>query len=300
DWSEALLEHGGMTRAQMPRLVEGSAPAASLRADLAHAWGLSGDVVVAGGAGDNAAAACGVGALSEGQGFVSLGTSGVLLAARDTCAPDPATAVHTFCHAVPNRWYQMGVILAATDCLNWLARQTGSTPAALSAQLGDELSAPGDLRFLPYLSGERTPHNDAAIRGAFLGLDIAHTPTDLTRAVLEGVSFALHDSLSALRATGARIDRLIVLGGGSQSDLWVHMLATVLNLPLDLPAQGEFGAAMGAARLARCAATGADPEQVMSPPTIARTITPCADLVPAFAQARTAWARIYPALKDLA
>ncbi|MGB0440749.1 MAG: xylulokinase, partial [Paracoccaceae bacterium] len=88
--------------------------------------------------------------------------------------------------------------------------------------------------------------------------------------------------------------------GGSQSDLWVHMLATVLNLPLDLPAQGEFGAAMGAARLARCAATGADPEQVMSPPTIARTITPCADLVPAFAQARTAWARIYPALKDLA
>ncbi len=299
NWSDTMLAASGMHHTHMPRLVEGSEPAAPLRDSLANKWSLPKGIIVAGGAGDNAAAACGVGALNEGDGFVSLGTSGVVLAARDHYAPDPATAVHTFCHAVPGRWYQMGVILAATDCLNWLSRQIGQSPASLTNGLGDDLGPPVSLQFLPYLSGERTPHNDSRIRGAFVGLDVAHTPHDLTRAVLQGVSFALADSLDALTATGADLQRLIAIGGGSDSKLWLQMLATVLNLPIDVPEKGEFGAAMGAARLAICAATGANPDTVMTKPTIAQTIMPNADLTDAYAKRRETWAKIYPALKDL-
>lgn len=292
DWSEALLAAGHMRRDQMPLLVEGCAEAGPLRAELAAKWGLEGPVTVAGGAGDNAAAACGIGALSEGQGFVSLGTSGVLLAARDGYAPDPATAVHTFCHAVPDRWYQMGVMLSATDSLNWLSRITGVRPAELTAPLGTALQPPGAVRFLPYLSGERTPHNDAAIRGSFTGLSAGTSRDDMTRAVLEGVAFGLRDSLLALRQTGARIERLTAIGGGSRSDYWLKLIATVLNVPLDLPAEGEFGAALGAARLGQCAA-GADWQQVMTAPEIARTVTPEPALVEAYAAAHTRFRAAY-------
>ena len=298
-WSQPLLDHCGLNRAQMPDLVEGSAVAGHLRPDLAQEFGLPADIPVAGGGGDNAAAACGIGALSEGDGFVSLGTSGVLLAARSGFAPDAATAVHTFCHAIPDTWYQMGVILAATDSLNWLAGTLGDDPATLAAALGDRLGDPGTVRFLPYLSGERTPHNDSAIRGAFVGLDIATNRTDLTRAVIEGVSFALRDNLDALRATGANLSGVFAIGGGSQSRYWVELLATVLNLPIALPAQGEFGAAMGAARLALCAATGANPRAVMTKPDIAQTIDPRPDLQPAYDAARARFQSLYPALKDL-
>ncbi len=299
DWSDALLGHGGMRRDQMPGLVEGSAKAGLIRPELAESLGLPQGVVIAGGGGDNAVAACGVGALQEGDGFVSLGTSGVLLAARDRFAPMPETAVHSFCHAVPDRWYQMGVILAATDSLNWLSRQVGQTPADLAGALPDQIDTPGRVRFLPYLSGERTPHNDSAVRGAFLNLDISGGPADLTRAVMEGVAFALRDSLEALKATGARLDRLLAIGGGMQSPYWIELCATVLNLPLDVPARGEFGAAMGAARLALCAATGADPEEIMSGPEIACTVMPRAEWVGAYEDAYRAWRAAYPAIREL-
>lgn len=296
-WSDTLLEAGHMRADQMPELVEGSEVSGQLRHELAAQWGLSGPVMVAGGGGDNAAAACGVGALSEGHGFVSLGTSGVLLAARDRYAPAPETAVHTFCHAVPETWYQMGVILAATDSLNWLSTITGKKPKKLSAELGEAISGPSPLRFLPYLSGERTPHNDSAIRGAFTGLDIAQDRTDLTRAVMEGVGFALFDCLLALQATGARPERLLAIGGGSKSPFWLETLATTFGLPLDLPAQGDYGAALGAARLAMVAVTGATPAEVMTPPPIARTIEPRADLTDAYREAHKGYRALYPALK---
>ena len=249
--------------------------------------------------GDNAAAACGIGALRDGDGFVSLGTSGVLLAARNGFAPDAATAVHTFCHAIPDTWYQMGVILAATDSLNWLARNLQQDAASLAAALGDQIDGPGNVRFLPYLSGERTPHNDSKMRGAFVGLDIATDQADLTRAVVEGVSFALRDNLDALRATGANLETLLAIGGGSQSRYWVELLATVLGLPIALPAQGEFGAAMGAARLALCAATGQASREVMTKPEIAEIIDPKPDLQPAYDAARDTFKSLYPALKGV-
>jgi xylulokinase len=299
DWSDELLSASGMTRMQMPELVEGSQPAGTLRPDLAWEWGLSLSVQVAGGAGDNAAAACGAGVLKEGQGFISLGTSGVLLAARDSYAPNAASAVHTFCHAVPGRWYQMGVILAATDCLNWLASITGQTPAALTLALGDTLTPPSDLKFLPHLSGERTPHNDSQIRGSFIGLDVATTRQDMTRAVLEGVSYALRDSYEALKTTGVELTQVLALGGGTKSRLWVEMIATVLNLPLALPKDGDFGAALGAARLAQCAVTGVDPEAVMTAPEVVEIVQPNHDLIAAFDVGYTQYKRIYPAMKAL-
>lgn len=298
-WSETLLQAGHMRADQMPRLVEGSAPAGQLRADLARKWGLSGTVTVAGGAGDNAAAACGIGALEEGQGFVSLGTSGVLLAARDGYRPAPETALHTFCHAVPGRWYQMGVMLSATDSLNWLSRVVGQKPSELTRALGETLLAPGSLRFLPYLSGERTPHNDAAIRGSFTGISTGTSREDMTRAVLEGVAFGLRDSFDALAATEARLDRLIAIGGGSASRYWLKLIATVLGVPLQLPGDGEFGAALGAARLGMTAATGVAPEAVMTPPEIQDEIMPDPALRARFDEAHQAFRAAYPGIRAI-
>ncbi|PJE31457.1 xylulokinase [Pseudooceanicola antarcticus] len=296
NWSDAALAAGGMRRDQMPELVEGAAPGGNLRETLCAEWGLSGPVIVAGGAGDNAAAACGIGALGEGSGFVSLGTSGVLMVGRDSYAPDAASAVHSFCHAVPDRWYQMGVILAATDSLNWLSRNLGQSPADLSSALPDTASGPSSLTFLPYLSGERTPHNDSRVRGAFIGLDVAMDRTDLTRAVMEGVSFALRDSLEALKGTGAKFETLFAVGGGARSRFWLTTLASTLNLPLSLPAGSELGAAMGAARLAVCAVTGASPDAVMTQPETGDVIMPDKALTAAYDDAYGRYRALYPAL----
>ncbi|MEP2942364.1 MAG: xylulokinase [Hyphomicrobiales bacterium] len=300
DWSDVLLEIGDMRRDQMPRLVEGSDIAGQLRTDLAKKWGLSKPVMVAGGAGDNAAAACGIGALNKGQGFVSLGTSGVLLAAREGYAPAPETAVHTFCHAIPDRWYQMGVMLAATDSLNWLAGVTGSSPSQLTKSIGADLQVPGRVRFLPYLSGERTPHNDADIRGCFTGISIDTTRDDLTRAVLEGVAFGLRDSKEALTSTGAHFDRLIAIGGGTGSRYWIELIATVLDTPLHLPKGGEFGAALGAARLGIAATSGAAPETFMFEPDVGDTIEPVKKMVSLFDESYQAFRDSYPKIKSIA
>jgi xylulokinase len=297
DWSDALLAASGMRRDQMPALVEGNAVSGTLRREIAGRWGLRGDVVVAGGGGDNAASGIGVGVVKSGQAFVSLGTSGVLFAACDSYSPDPASSVHTFCHALPDTWHQMGVILSATDSLNWYAGLVGQSAADLTAGLGD-LQAPGRALFLPYLGGERTPHNDAQVRGALIGLAHGTDTQAGTRAVIEGVTFAIRDCFDALAATGTRFDSLIAVGGGSRSDYWLSAIATALDLPVQIPQAGDFGGAFGAARLALMADTGAGAE-IAEPPPIARTINPTPDLVGAFADAQDRYRRSYQALKDL-
>lgn len=297
DWSDDLLAATGMTRAQMPRLVEGSEVSGQIRDELAMRWGLPKGVVVAGGGGDNAASAVGVGVVKAGDAFVSLGTSGVLFAASDAYQPDAATAVHTFCHALPDTWHQMGVILAAADALNWFARTVGKPSATLTGALG-RLQAPGRTLFLPYLGGERTPHNDAQVRGSFLHLDHGTDQAAMTRAVLEGVTHAIRDSFDALSATGTRINRLIAVGGGSKSDYWVQAIATSLGLPIALPVAGDFGGAFGAARLGMMAATGAGVE-IAAAPQIARTIDPDTSLTSAFAEAHARYRASYSAVKGL-
>ncbi|MCY4137492.1 MAG: xylulokinase [Rhodobacteraceae bacterium] len=281
-WSDEALKLTHMRRDQMPELREGVDRGGNLRRSLCREWGIAGPVCIAGGAGDNAAAACGVGCLAEGTGFVSLGTSGVVLAARDSFSPSPETAVHTFCHAVPGRWYQMGVMLAATDCLNWLSRVSGRSPAQLAESLPDRIDGPSSLAFLPYLSGERTPHNDATIRGVFAGIDVSMDTESLTRAVMEGVAFALRDCIEALRSTGARLETTLAVGGGSRSRFWLETISTILGVTLSLPKGQDLGAALGAARLAICADTGADPGDVMVTPEIRETIHPRAELVEAY------------------
>ena len=272
DWSDDCLAATGLNRSHMPRLVEGSEVSGTLRAALATRWGLPGGVVIAGGGGDNAASGVGVGVVKAGEAFVSLGTSGVLFAATDGYQPAPETAVHTFCHALPGTWHQMGVILSATDSLNWYAGLVGETSSALTGNL-TALQAPGKTLFLPYLGGERTPLNDAAVRGAFLGLEHTTDRTAGTRAVLEGVTFAIRDCRDALAATGTRFDRLLAVGGGSRSDYWLAAIATALDCPVQLPVAGDFGGAFGAARLGMMAATGAGAE-IATLPAIARTIDP--------------------------
>ena len=296
DWSDALLDASGLSRTHMPGLVEGSAPSGTLRDALADRWGLPKGVVVAGGAGDNAASAVGMGVVKPGQAFLSLGTSGVLFAASAAYQPDAPSAVHTFCHALPDTWHQMGVILACTDALNWYASLVQSDAGSLTADLGP-LQAPGETLFLPYLGGERTPHNDAAARGAFLGLGHATDRTAGTRAVLEGVIFAFRDSLDALRSTGTQIDTLVAVGGGSKSGYWLQALATLLEMPIDLPEAGDFGGAFGAARLGLMAATGAGAE-IATPPATARTIDPDATLTSAFLDKHSQYRAAYAALKE--
>ncbi|MGL4309147.1 MAG: xylulokinase [Paracoccaceae bacterium] len=280
DWSDELLAKSGLSRAQMPRLVEGSQVSGTVRSDLASRYGLPAGVVVAGGGGDNAASGIGVGVVKAGQAFVSLGTSGVLFAANDGYQPDPATAVHTFCHALPGTWHQMGVILAATDALNWFANLTGADAATLTTGLG-VLQAPGKARFLPYLGGERTPLNDASVRGAFIGLEHATDRAAATRAVLEGVTFAIRDSRDALAATGTQIGSLLAVGGGSRSNYWLKAIATALGTPVSVPVAGDFGGALGAARLGMMAATGAGAE-IATMPQIEREVTPDTALTDAF------------------
>ena len=296
-WSGDLLAATDLGERQMPSLVEGTEAAGTLRADLAAKWGLGSGIVVAGGAGDNAASACGMGTVREGAAFVSLGTSGVLFAANGSYLPNPESAVHAFCHALPATWHQMGVILSATDALNWHSRITGASAADLTKELGETLQAPTGVTFLPYLSGERTPHNDAAIRGAFLGLGHESSRAVLTQAVLEGVSFAIRDSLEALKTAGTSLSRVTAIGGGSRSRLWLKSIATALGLPVDLPADGDFGAAFGAARLGLVAASGADPLAVFTAPATAETIDPEPALNAAYEDAYRRYRRLYPAIR---
>lgn len=296
-WSQELLDATELSESQMPSLVEGTEQGGKLRAELASAWGMKPGVVIAGGAGDNAASAVGMGTVLPGQAFVSIGTSGVLFAANGAYLPNAESAVHTFCHALPNAWHQMGVVLSASDSLSWMSGITGKKPGELTAELGDSLKAPGDVTFLPYLSGERTPHNDAAIRGVFTGLAHQSDRAALTQAVLEGVSFAFRDSLEALRKAGTTLERMTAIGGGSRSRYWLKSVATALGLPVDVPADGDFGAAFGAARLGLIAAENADPAQVLTPPATAETIEPVSQLTGAYNDAYRRYVALYPKIK---
>ena len=273
DWSGAMLAATGLSREAMPRLVEGNAPAGALRPELASRWRMTGRPILAGGAGDNAAGAVGLAAIQPGDAFVSLGTSGVLFAATDRFRPYPQAAVHAFCHALPATWHQMGVTLSAAASLAWWAGVTGRSELELLTEVGQP-GSPSPALFLPYLGGERTPHNDGTLRGAFAGLSHATDRRLLTQAVLEGVAFSLRDCLDALVASGTRVEAADVIGGGSRSPVWVGIIASVLGIPLSRLAAGETGGAFGAARLARMAVTGEAPDVVCTPPVRAETFFP--------------------------
>jgi xylulokinase len=276
DWSDELLDACGLARAQMPRLVESNAVSGFLRPQIAKAWGLGPEVAISGGAGDNAASAIGIGATQPGDGFLSLGTSGVLFVVNDRYRPNPASAVHAFCHALPGRWHQMSVMLSAASCLKWFVQVSGAAnEAALLAELA-ALSTDA-LRdapiFLPYLAGERTPHANPFARGGFLDLTHEHARAHCTYAVLEGVTFGLCDGLAALQEAGTEVRQLHLVGGGARSSLWAQLLADALDVEILVSAGSDAGGALGAARLGWLAA-GGDEAQVCAKPDVAARYVP--------------------------
>ena len=273
DWSDTLLEACGLTRNHMPRLVEGSEISAFLTPELCARWGLPARVPVAGGAGDNAASAVGMGLVRPGEGFVSLGTSGVVFVSGDRFQPNPQRALHAFCHALPGRWHQMSVMLSAASAVSWATRTLAfENEAALlkaAARLTPDERASAPL-FLPYLSGERTPHNQPLASAVWFGMTTAHGREALAYAVAEGVGFGLRDGLQTLSATERPLQALSLVGGGARDAWWAQLLADTLGLTLRVHAGGETGAALGAARLAWLACGGAVDVVCTTPPVTRR------------------------------
>jgi xylulokinase len=240
-----------------------------------------------------------MGVVKPGQAFLSLGTSGVLFVTTDRFRPNPNKAAHAFCHCIPNRWHQMAVLLTAASALDWVVRLTGKSNPQ---ELLDAAQARG-LRsdtpiFLPYLSGERTPHNDANSRGVFFGMTSDTTDADLAAAVLEGVALAFADGLEVLLEQGGELGDISVTGGGARSLYWGQILAAALNRPLIYRQGGEIGAAFGAARLARLALTGEAPESVCAPPPVRNIIESDEELSKLLARRRPIFTQLYRDLKD--
>jgi xylulokinase len=276
-WSPAMLAACDLSTRAMPRVFEGTHPTGTLRKELADTWGLPRTAVIAAGGGDNAAGAVGVGVIRPGQALLSMGTSGVVFLVTERFAPSPAGGVHAFCHCVPGVWHQMSVMLSAASCLSWIAATTGAADeAALLAEVEAEANGlePSSALFLPYLSGERTPHNDPRARGVFFGLSHSTSRAELARAVLEGVAFGFADGLRALREAGGVPLEITVIGGGARSGLWTRIVATALGEPLIVRERAELGPAFGAARLGRLAVTGESVDQVCQAPPTLRRIEP--------------------------
>jgi xylulokinase len=237
----------------MPTLYEGNGVTGCLSAAVAQLWGMK-TVPVVGGAGDNAAGAIGVGIVTSGQAMLSLGTSGVYFAVSDGVVANPAAAVHSFCHALPDTWHTMSVMLSAASCLDWLKHLVqAESVAELLAEVESAESVQSELIFLPYLSGERTPHNDPNAQGVFFGMNHDTRRYHLTQAVLEGVGFAFADALDAVHSVTDVPNDISLIGGGARSAYWGQMLADILEVPLSYRTGSEVGPALGAARLAQLA-----------------------------------------------
>lgn len=274
-WSKQMLAATELSIEHMPKLFEGTEITGVLTADIAQDWGMQ-QVPVAAGGGDNAAGAAGIGVIQPNQAFLSLGTSGVYFVANQSYQPNPNSAVHTFCHCIPDTWHQMSVILSAASCLQWVTQLTGfaNEQVLLNEVEQQDFSQPCPVLFLPYLSGERTPHNNPNAKGVFFGLSHQTSAAVLGRAVLEGVAFAFADGQQALVAAGAKITQVSVIGGGARSALWGKILASVLNQPLIYRRGAEVGPAYGAAKLAKIAVTNTTAEQVCQPGEINSIIEP--------------------------
>lgn len=297
-WSLEVVGATGLDPAVMPRLVEGSDAAGTLAADVAATLGLNRSVILAGGAGDAAAGGIGIGAIDEGDAFISLGTSGQYFVVNETYRPHPAAYVHTFAHALPGRWFQMAAMLNGASALAWAAALVGEADIGKLLQRVEATPAKNsDLIFLPYLAGERTPHNDPHARGVFFGLDPATGTEDLIRAVLEGVAFSFADAQQALAAAGTRPTRMGAIGGGAKSPLWMKMFADVLGVQIVLHEGGAKGPAFGAARLAILAATGGQPARVCTAPQINATIDPDLAATERYAEKIARFRRLYTVLR---
>jgi xylulokinase len=254
-WHEPMLLATGLSLAQMPTLLESSQLSGRLHGQAAQRLGLPSGLPVASGGGDNPVSAVGIGAIQAGDAFITLGTSAAIVAITDQAAGDPGSAVHSFCHALPQRWYTMGAMLAGASCLRWVTRLLGQPDEhtlleriSRELPLGQSVALSNPL-FLPYLAGERTPHNDPLLRGGFMNLGHDSTPAMLGYAVLEGVGFGLLDALNAVQSAGAQVNACALVGGGARSEYWAQLLANILDREIYTLHGSELSACIGAAKL---------------------------------------------------
>lgn len=301
DWHPGLLQACGLTRQQMPELFEGNQVTGNISSALAKRWGMKEIPVIAGG-GDNAAGAVGLGIVKPGQAMLSLGTSGVYFVVTEGYSSNPDSAVHCFCHALPNTWHLMSVLLSAASCLQWFAESIAEQN--VTDLLGDLDNNPVDIAsaplFLPYLSGERTPHNNPHAKGNFFGLTHDTKKSTLTHAVLEGVSLAFADGVEALHDAGVIADEVTLIGGGAKSPYWRQMLADVLNIKVTFRQGGDVGPALGAARLAQLAVDpDATIERTCPVPELVEVHSPDPEKTALYRKRRDTFQHLYTQLKDL-
>lgn len=275
DWSDELLGATGLTRRQMPTLFEGNQITGYLLADVAKKWHMKQVPIIAGG-GDNAAGAIGVGVYQPGQAILSLGTSGVYFVVSEKFLQNSDNAVHSFCHALPNTWHLMSVMLSAASCLDWVCKVTGiESVSAMFEEVEHATFVDSPLLFLPYLSGERTPYNNPNAKGVFWGLTHEHQRVDLCQAVLEGVSFALRQGIEVADNAGQLANNITLIGGGARSEYWRQLLADITGKTLDYRQDGNVGPALGAARLAQLAVNPVHSSRViLSQPKLEKRHTP--------------------------
>ena len=298
-WSQEMCELCGISEQMLPRLHESYEVVGTLKAEIAAELGL-GTVKVIAGAGDNAAAAVGTGVVGEGGCNISLGTSGTLFVSSETYKEDKVNALHSFCHA-DGGWHLMGCILSAASCNSWWSDHILQTTDYAAEQAGlEEFLGRNDVYFLPYLMGERSPHNDVTARGAFIGMRPDTTRGQMTLAVLEGVAFALRDCMEAAKKNGAIIPRTKLCGGGAKSKLWRKIVANVMNMPVDIP-QTEQGPGFGAAMLAMvgCGEYGSVQEAASAIVRVRETVMPDKQIAADYEARYRHFTKLYPALKGL-
>ncbi|WP_373503557.1 xylulokinase [Aestuariivirga sp.] len=299
-WSPEIAAACGISLNLLPPVLEGSVASGQLSGAVAKAWGLTPGLVVAAGAGDAPSGAIATGAVNEGDAFISIGTASQYFVVRGQYAPAPDHLIHTFCHGLPGRWFQMAAILNGAGCLAWAAELLGQSDIGKLLQSAEEaFSGPSPITFLPYLTGERTPHNNPHARGVLFGLTASSTPQQVTQAVLEGVALSLADCQAYVAETGALPDRIAVNGGAAKSRFWMKIVASALGKTVVLYEGAETGPAFGAARLARLAATGEDPATVCVKPEIAAEIAPDPALRQAYAERLEKFRALYKAVKPL-
>jgi xylulokinase len=294
-WSAEMLAATGLEERHMPRLYEGVEVTGTLRASVARDWGMD-EIPVGAGGGDNAAAAVGAGVVADGDAFISLGTSGVSFVATDSLRADPDRGLHAFCHAIPGRWHQMSVMLSAAASLDWAANLLCMDVVELceSARLAEAHATP---IFLPYLTGERTPHADPHAKGVFFGLTADTGPAELARSVLDGVAMGLRDGADVILAAGSKVESFTVVGGGSRSPYWGRLIAAALERPLVYREAGAVGPALGAARLAQVASGAGTLQGSCAPPPMLETVEPDRGLIDYFAERQPRFRALYSALQ---
>ena len=298
-WSREMLELCGITEEQLPKLYESYEVVGTLRPEIAEELGLSSAVKVIAGAGDNAAAAVGTGTVGDGQCNISLGTSGTIFISSERFGVDSHNALHSFAHA-DGKYHLMGCMLSAASCNKWWMDEILQEKDYVNAQKDITVLGDNHVYFLPYLMGERSPHNDPLARACFLGMSMDTTRADMVQAIFEGVAFAMRDSMEVAKSLGLHLERTKICGGGAKSPLWCRIMANVLDMKVDLLAVEE-GPALGGAMLAAvgCGAYASVEEAAAAIVSVAKTIEPEPELVAKYEERYQVFRQIYPALKGI-